>query len=104
MGGRLGKCLLSNIVCKHRCTGGKHDLSGCSILFNLIQLLNFWFDLILRSEINGTVISISTQPLSTTTFECLELYLQLPSVPSWHVGDTLTFIIIIIRISNTLSH
>jgi hypothetical protein len=52
-------------------TGGKPDLSACSILINLLQLLNFYFDLILRREIYGTVIGISVSiniSINTQTF------------------------------------
>ena len=66
MVGRLGKWLLNNIICKRtlyrlNTGGGGPDLRVCSILFNLIQLPNFLFDLILGCEQSKALIRHTVQ-------------------------------------------
>jgi hypothetical protein len=114
MSGRLGNWLLNNIfvdvgIQAEYCINP--NLSKCTVLFNMIQLLNVLFDFILvwgdMSLISISIsISISTQPPSSAEFESVR-----SQTPIFHLcfrdmyWINLPFITIkiIIIICNTLS-
>jgi hypothetical protein len=109
-------------------TGRNPDVSGCSIQFNLIKQINFWFDLILLCGTFDIVISISISIISITGISNI-INTQPPSIAEVETvrnctstfrlclhgiyGISLSFIVIIIiiiiiiriiiRISSTLS-
>jgi hypothetical protein len=88
------------------------DISGCSVLFNLIQLINFWFDLILlcgtcdivtSSSISISIIIIiiiSSSSSSSSSSNSISTRhpssAEIDSVSSWHVRDKFNLLLLLL--------